>query len=101
MAKYLIVFAAIGATLVMVDSAAARGHRRGGCAGGNCHIGHHHGGYYGGCVGGNCGAAVYDSGYAADSVDPDPVVAEAPVVRTAPAPRYTTFRRGLFGWRRF
>jgi len=102
MAKYLILVTALAATLVLVDSASA-GHRRRGCPGGHCHVGHHghHGGYYGGCPGGVCGVPVSGDGYAADVVDAAPAVAEAPVViRTQPAPRYTSFRRGLFGWRR-
>jgi hypothetical protein len=103
MAKYLILLVAMAATFSVVDSAAAGHRRRGGCAGGNCHVGHHHGGYYGGgCAGGVCGAPVYDGGYAVNAVDSAPVVAEAPVViRPQPAPRYTSVRRGLFGWRRY
>src|SRR5688500_12647824 len=100
MAKYLILLAAMAATLVVVDSASAGHRRRGGCAGGHCHVGHHHGGYYGGCPGGVCGAPVYGDGYAVDAAGPAPVVAEGPgVIRPQAAPGHT-HRRGLFGLRR-
>jgi hypothetical protein len=101
MVRYLIVAAALVASLASADPAMARGRR--GCS--SCG-----GGVAVGCPGGVCAVPVAPGKYGVTNAAPPVVVqnavpaAAAPVVATpAPAPRsYANYsvRRGVFGWRR-
>ena len=84
MVRFLALMAVVVGSLVMVNVAEA-GRRHHGCE--SC----------GGCAGGVCAMPVGVAPVKAAVVQPAP---GAPVVAAAPAPVYTTARRGLFGWRR-
>jgi hypothetical protein len=95
MVKTFATIAFVLASLVVADSAMARGHRRG-CS--SCNSG--------GCAGGACYAPVAPSKMAATTNVPPGLVSEAPASAsavTAAQPQntvaYNTGRRGLFGRR--